>query len=266
MPRARIETLWVLLLAGSFAARIALGDPGAGEGSITALGRLEPRGGPVRVAGPSEPVAVIAELSVAEGDVVEQGQSLARLDRYPLRRALVRQREAELGLAEQELARAGQLTTGRAGAKARRDDAEAAVRAARAVLEAARAQLELAVVRAPIAGRVIEIHARAGERVGAEGVLELGRTDEMFAVAEVYETDIGGVEIGQRAVVTSPALDAPLEGTVDRIGLKVGKLDVLGTDPVAKTDARVVEVEIRLDDGDRVSHLTNLQVEVALLR
>ena len=240
--------------------------PGQGDGNVTALGRLEPRGGPVRVAGPSEAFAVIAELSVAEGDVVEAGQSLARLDRYPLRLALVRQREAELTVAQQELARAKQLSTGRAGAKSRQDDAEGAVRAGRAVLEAARAQLELAVVRAPIAGRVLEVHARPGERVGDQGVLELGRTDEMFAVAEVYETDIGRVEVGQRAIVTSPALATPLEGTVDRIGLKVGKLDVLGTDPVAKTDARVVEVDIRLDDGERVSHLTNLQVEVALVR
>lgn len=241
-------------------------DPGSDDGPITALGRLEPRGGPVRVAGPSEPVAVIVELSVDEGDLVEAGQPLARLDRYPLRAALVGQREAELGAAEQELARAKQLSSGHAGAKARRDDAEAAVRAARAVLQAARAELELSVVRAPIAGRVLEVHARAGERVGEQGVLEIGRTDEMFAVAEVYETDIGQVRVGQRAVVTSPALDTPLEGVVESVGLKVGRMDVLGTDPVAKADARVVEVEIRLDDGERVSHLTNLQVEVALMR
>ncbi len=240
-------------------------DPGQRGDRITALGRLEPRGGPIRVAGPFELVAVIVELSVEEGDRVEAGQSLARLDRYPLRLALIRQREAELALAEQELARAKQLSTGRAGAKARRDDAEAGVRAARAVVEAARAQLELSIVRAPISGRVIEVHARAGERVGDLGVLEIGRTDEMFAVAEIYETDIGRVEVGQRAIITSPALDAPLEGTVERIGLKVGRMDVLGTDPVAKTDARVIEVDIRLDDGDRVSHLTNLQVEVALV-
>ena len=266
MPPVRVPMALVLLLTGSFAGGVASGDPAAGMGSVTALGRLEPRGGPVRVAGPSELVAVIAELSVEEGDLVEQGQALARLDRHPLRLALVRQREAELTRAEQELARAGQLSIGKAGAKARRDDAEAGVRAARAVLEAAHAQLELAVVRAPISGRVIEVHARVGERVGDEGVLEIGRTDEMFAVAEVYETDIGRVEVGQRAIVTSPALDAPLEGTVERIGLRVGKLDVLGTDPVAKIDARVIEVDIRLDDGERVSHLTNLQVEVALVR
>jgi HlyD family secretion protein len=51
---------------------------------------------------------------------------------------------------------------------------------------------------------------------------------------------------------------------VERIGLKIGKLDVLDTDPVAKTDARVVEVHIRLDGGVDVSRLTNLQVEVEI--
>ena len=47
-------------------------------------------------------------------------------------------------------------------------------------------------------------------------------------------------------------------GTVDRIGLKIGKKDVLDTDPAADTDARVVEVEIRLDDPQQVAGLTNL--------
>ncbi len=99
-----LATLGLLLLIGP------IGWPGSASGQagdrITALGRLEPRGGPIRVAGPSELVAVIVELSVEEGDLVEAGQSLARLDRYPLRLALIRQREAELALAEQELARA----------------------------------------------------------------------------------------------------------------------------------------------------------------
>jgi HlyD family secretion protein len=266
MPHPRIRAIWLVLLAGCFGSLTARADPGADGDHVTALGRLEPRGGPVRVAGPSEMVAVVAELRVEEGDLVEEGQLLALLDRHALRSAIVRQREAELALAEQELARASRLTSGRAGAEARREDAEASVRAARAVLEAARAQLELALVRAPIAGRVLEVNARAGERVGEAGVLEIGRTEEMFAVAEVYETEIGQVAVGQRALVSSPALPTPLEGTVERIGLKVGRLDVVGADPIAKTDARVVEVDIRLDEGERVSHLTNLQVEVSIHR
>jgi HlyD family secretion protein len=57
-----------------------------------------------------------------------------------------------------------------------------------------------------------------------------------------------------------------LNGTVDRIGMRVGKLDALGTDPAAKTDARVVEVEVRLDEGDAAvaAPLTHLQVEVTI--
>ena len=52
---------------------------------------------------------------------------------------------------------------------------------------------------------------------------------------------------------------------MEHVGLRVGKMDVLGTDPVAKTDARVVEVEIRLDDAKAAALLTNLQVKVEIL-
>ena len=61
-----------------------------------------------------------------------------------------------------------------------------------------------------------------------------------------------------------PAIDGPLSGKVERISLKVGRLDILGTDPVDKTDARVVEVYILLDDSEAVSQYTNMQVEVEI--
>jgi len=119
-------------------------------------------------------------------------------------------------------------------------------------------------VRAPIRGQVIEIHARQGERVGPGGIAEIAQTDHMYAVAEVYETDVARVKPGQHATIRSRALDPSLTGTVDRVGMKIGKLDVLDTDPAARTDARVVEVEIKLDDSARAAALSNLQVEVAI--
>jgi HlyD family secretion protein len=100
--------------------------------------------------------------------------------------------------------------------------------------------------------------------VGVEGLVELGRTDKMYAVAEVYETDIIYVKAGQKASIISPALPGPVSGTVENIGLKVGRMDVLGMDPVAEADARVIEVGILLDDPEMVGHLTNLQVEVEI--
>lgn len=134
----------------------------------------------------------------------------------------------------------------------------------KAELQQAQADLELARVRAPISGRVIKIHAYPGERVTTDGVAELGKTDE-YAIAEVYQDDIGGVRLGQRATVTSPALRDELQGTVESIGWKIGKMDVLETDPAAKIDARVIDVKIRLDDSARVARLTNMQVDVRIL-
>ena len=100
--------------------------------------------------------------------------------------------------------------------------------------------------------------------MGPDGIVEIGKTHEMYAIAEVYETDIGKVKVGQRATVTSPVLPEPLQGTVERIGLKVGKMDVLNTDPAAKTDARVIEVEVRLDNSEAAAALTNLTIEITI--
>jgi HlyD family secretion protein len=135
---------------------------------------------------------------------------------------------------------------------------------ARASLARAEAELELSLVRSPIDGQILKIHAREGERVGAEGIVEIGETASMYVVAEVYETDIGRVAVGQRASVRSPALARPLTGSVERIGLRIGRQDVLGTDPVADVDARVVEVEVRLDDPAPAARLTNLRVDVQI--
>jgi HlyD family secretion protein len=114
-------------------------------------------------------------------------------------------------------------------------------------LRLARAELGRVQVRSPFDGQVIDVHARAGERVGPEGIVELGQTGAMYAVAEVYETEIGDVKLGARADVTSPALPRALHGAVDRVAMRARKQDALGTDPAARTDARVVEVEVRLD-------------------
>ena len=136
---------------------------------------------------------------------------------------------------------------------------------ARASLRQAEAELELDVVRSPIDGQVLEVYARQGERVGDDGILEVGRTHEMFAVAEVYETDVQRVRLGQRAAVRSPALPAELarhrrQDPSRRSASRTSSR----TDPAARTDSRVVEVEIRLDESARAAALTNLEVDVEI--
>jgi HlyD family secretion protein len=231
---------------------------------VTALGRLEPEDGIRRVAGPSGGVPVISELRVDKGDRVEAKDVIAVLDTQPMRAARVVRLEAELANAQRELDRASTLNTNRVVSDSRKDEWETKVRVIRAEIREARAELARAFVRSPIGGRVLYVHARPGERVGVDGIVELGNTNAMFAIAEVYEDDIGRVEVGQRARVTSPVFPGALEGSVEWIHLKVAKQDALGTDPAARKDARVVEVEIRLDDSEAAARLTHLQVEVEI--
>ena len=234
---------------------------------ISSLGRLEPENGVVQLAGPSGgdmAGAVMTSLAVAEGDWVEKGQVVARLDSYNLRAAEVAKLEAVLTNARDEMARQQDLSRKSLTSKANLDTAKMGLDIALADLAAAQARLELSVVRSPIRAQVLEIHAYPGERVGPEGVMELGRTDRMYAVAEVYETDIAQVEVGQLAKIRTSAVDEELLGKVERISLKVGRLDVIGADPIAKTDARVVEVFILLDDSEAVSRYTNMQVKVEI--
>ncbi len=234
---------------------------------ISSLGRLEPENGVVQLAGPSGggmSGAVMTSLAVAEGDWVDEGQVVARLDSYDLRTAEVARLEAILANAQSEMARQEDLARKNLTSESNFDTARMDLDIALADLAAAKANLELSVVRSPLRAQVLEIHAYPGERVGSEGVMELGRTDRMYVVAEVYETDIAQVKVGQVAKIRTTAIDDELLGKVERISLKVGRLDVIGADPIAKTDARVVEVFILLDDSEAVSGYTNMQVKVEI--
>ncbi|MBA4107103.1 MAG: hemolysin D [Pirellula sp.] len=144
---------------------------------------------------------------------------------------------------------------------------ERQIAAAQASLAMARAELEMTEVRAPIDGRILKICVRPGERIGDDGMLEIGDTSEMYAVAEVYEADLPRVRLGQPAAVKLfTGAGEAMQGEVAEIGMVVGKKDVLANDPVADTDARVVEVRVRLkpEDARVVERLSNARVEVTI--
>lgn len=147
--------------------------------------------------------------------------------------------------------------------------AQAQVDSAIAEVKQAQADLALALVKAPISGEIIKIHARPGEAIKADGIAEMGRTEQMIVIAEVPEEDIGRVRLGQRAAISSEnqAFAGEIHGTVIEIGRKIGKQDVLNSDPAADVDARVVEVKIGLspEASQRVSGLTYAKVVAKIL-
>jgi HlyD family secretion protein len=159
-------------------------------------------------------------------------------------------------------------------------DAEVQVKLARAQLQRAQAEFPIASLEAqiaaaearayrltlyaPVDGRILNIKIKPGEDASSGPVLTMGDTSVMRAVAEVYETDIINVRIGQVATITSRALPRAVRGKVVRIGNMVFKNDVLNVDPAARADARVVEVWIDLDDATLTERLTNLTVDVVI--
>jgi HlyD family secretion protein len=128
----------------------------------------------------------------------------------------------------------------------------------------ARAEHDASICRAPIDGRVIRIHARPGEQVGSEGLMEVAPAEPMYVVAEVSESDIARVKTGQKARITAEGLAAPVSGKVERVSLKVLQNQLMPTDPANFSDGRVVNTWIRVDDPRTVANLINLRVNVVI--
>ena len=134
------------------------------------------------------------------------------------------------------------------------------------------ADLDDVLVRSPVAGQILKINTQVGEQVNTQqGIVELAQTDQMMVVAEVYETDIRKVSLGQSVQITSEygGVATELSGTVDQIGLQIGKANFgesQQANPTQDVNARVVTVKVRLDDeaSAQVAALTGMQVRVAI--
>ena len=221
------------------------------------------------------------EATLANNRDILKTRSKLKQNEFSTRRAvdnqvtIVRQSEEDLTTARAELKRLeSEFAVDSREARNARVQAEADMaRAAAAVeIEALRYQVALAeqgvqraIVQAPIAGQILEILTRPGEHPETKPILKMGDTRIMHAVAEVYETDLKYVKLGQRAQIESAALLRPLTGRVVDIGRIIFKNDVLNVDPAADADSRIVEVRIELEPDPLVSRLTNLTVDAVIV-
>jgi HlyD family secretion protein len=218
-----------------------------------------------------------SEKLVASGDTSRSERDTRRLNVETLEKEIKRARAAlqtvvrEKRLAVETLEK--DLERARAAysslAEVRPTDvaaAQAEIENAEAAVEKAIADLEQRKVKTYTSGKVLKIYARPGETVGNDGVLELGDTETMFAVAEVFEADITRVKTGQTAEIIVRTSGEKFGGTIVQIGSQIRKRDVLDSDPVADVDARVVEVKVKLspDASRQLADLTNLRVDVRI--
>ena len=104
-------------------------------------------------------------------------------------------------------------------------------------------------LRSPIDGFILGINTRVGERSKNEGILDIGSSQKMEALIEVYESDIDRVFISQNVELSSEngGFQKNLKGKVIRISPQVKQRKVLSTDPTGDADSRIIEVLVKLD-------------------
>jgi HlyD family secretion protein len=145
--------------------------------------------------------------------------------------------------------------------------------------QVAEQKLAAAEVRAPVAGRVVKVFARAGDTLASQPILQIANTEQMTVVAEVYETDVArlrdwlnrspnhevAAEVDAR-VLDGQSEPQALHGTVTpgSIAPMIAKNTVYALGPREDTDRRVVEVEVKLDPAASraVANFIGLQVRV----
>ncbi len=205
------------------------------------------------------------QAGAKNSEIEAQRAELSRLEAaHRLEQAQVKRTEAlftthDLPASELDVRRAALETAGRAVEQARhrlaalnevrQQDvrvAEAEVELMQRQLGEIEARLTGLTVLAPTGGRVVKIHAHAGEQVPSEGILDLADTTKMSVVAEVYATEVATVRPGQQASIEMEDGSGKLQGVVTRVGLEVRQAEVLPNDPVAYSDAHVVPVHIRV--------------------
>jgi len=246
-----------------------------------ALGRLEPAGDVRTLAAPSGSGAMsprIDQLLVKEGDWVKRGQVLASFDNRPgllAQKHLLQVRRNSLAsqvrILETQIARFRGLSRSAINPASDLDAREIQLRDLRGRLNETQAELNklntdlsLSQLRSPIDGAVLRILSRAGERPGNSGILQVGANQRMEAVAEVYESDIARIRIGQPVLLQSESggFTGTIAARVLRISPQVRQRSVLSTDPSADADARVVDVRLSLDpaQASRLNRLAGLKV------
>jgi HlyD family secretion protein len=143
--------------------------------------------------------------------------------------------------------------------------AESQVALARAQLANAEAQAEQSLLRAPIAGTVLDTPLQPGE-LAARPVMSLGATDAMGVEAYIYDTDIRRTRVGATATITSYAFAGALTGKVTDIEPVLRSSPATPIRPEAASDRRVAKARIALGPADakRVAHLSNQEVEILI--
>jgi HlyD family secretion protein len=151
------------------------------------------------------------------------------------------------------------------------------VTAAKAEVELARAQLAQAqdnydntFVHSPVGGVVVKRYMNPGESISYESlyqpIVSVSDTTHLMVRAEIDETDIGKIQIGQRAAIRCDAFRGQtFYGSVIRISGGLGRKKIQTDNPTEKIDTDVLESFVEVDPGSplRVGLRVDVYIELA---
>jgi HlyD family secretion protein len=130
-----------------------------------------------------------------------------------------------------------------------------------------RVLLQKTQLRSPINGVVLRRYLKTGETISIQPlipILQIGDTSHFRVRAEIDETEVGRLRLGQRASMTAPSYpNRHFSGVIARIGQRMGRKNVRSDEPTEKNDTAVLDVLIDLDEpGVRLP--VGLRVDVFL--
>lgn len=156
----------------------------------------------------------IVAFQIVEGQTVEAGQALVRLDVQEIR-ARLEQAQAQNELAARDLERLEVLLEREAVTRQEYDTGQSRARVARAALDEAQTMLGYAEITAPFDGVVVRKLADVGDQaVPGKPLLEMEDPATPRLEANVPEALLGGIRAGHVMPVHLPSLGARMEGTV----------------------------------------------------
>ena len=140
------------------------------------------------------------------------------------------------------------------------------LRQSEAARERAKQEFDFATVRAPQDGRILKIFAWPGSKVGDDGLLEMADTSSMVVTAEVYQSDMGKLKLGQEATITADGFQGSVRAVLYKVLPQVQKQSTFAGTPGENMDQRVYEVKLRLlptpEQMKKLPFASNLQVNV----
>lgn len=163
---------------------------------------------------------IIESIHVEEGDYVEKGQILARLDpkRYELNLAKAR---AELRGIEQELNKINKVYSQKLVSDDTFDKLSAQYESAKATLSLAELDLQETTITAPISGYIAQRNAKVGnltESFQRERMFHIVQQKTLQGVVYLPENELSSIHVRQHAELTVPALaGTTVVGYVERI-------------------------------------------------